>query len=44
VAQAVHDLGAALWFGGSVMGAAGVNKAGADLRDELDKVRVAESA
>ncbi len=44
VAQAVHDLGAALWFGGSVMGVAGVNKAGADLRDELDKIRVAESA
>jgi hypothetical protein len=44
VAQAVHDLGAALWFGGSVMGAAGVNKAGEDLRDGVDKVRVAESA
>lgn len=43
-AQAVHDLGAALWFGGTVMGVAGVNKAGADLRDGLDKVRVAESA
>lgn len=24
-AQAVHDVGAALWFGGSVMGVAGVN-------------------
>jgi hypothetical protein len=44
VAQAVHDLGAALWFGGAVMGAAGVNKAGQDLRDGVDKVRVAESA
>ena len=43
-AQAVHDLGAALWFGGSVMGVAGVNKAGKDLRDGVDKVRVAESA
>ena len=43
-AQAVHDLGAALWFGGSVMGVAGVNKSGADLRDGIDKVRVAESA
>ena len=43
-AQAVHDLGAALWFGGSVMGVAGVNKSGADLRDGVDKVRVAESA
>jgi hypothetical protein len=27
LAQAVHDLGAALWFGGAVMGVAGVNKA-----------------
>ena len=44
VAQSVHDLGAALWFGGAVMGVAGVNKAGNDLRDPLDKVRVAESA
>src|SRR3954468_19555713 len=43
-AQAVHDLGAALWFGGSVMGVAGVNKSGADLRDGVDKVRVAASA
>ena len=42
--QAVHDLGAALWFGGAVMGAAGVNTSGNDLRDPLDKVRVAESA
>ena len=44
LAQAVHDLGAALWFGGAVMGVAGVNKAGSDLRDPIDKVRVAESA
>ena len=44
LAQSVHDLGAALWFGGAVMGVAGVNKAGNDLRDPIDKVRVAESA
>ena len=31
-------------FGGSVMGVAGVNKSGADLRDGLDKIRVAGSA
>jgi hypothetical protein len=43
-AQALHDLGTALWFGGSVMGVAGVNKSGNDLRDELDKIRVAGSA
>ena len=44
LAQSVHDLGSALWFGGAVMGVAGVNKSGNDLRDPLDKVRVAESA
>lgn len=44
LAQSVHDLGAALWFGGAVMGVAGVNKAGNDLRDASDKVRVADSA
>lgn len=44
LAQAVHDLGAALWFGGAVMGVAGVNKSGNDLRDGLDKVEVANSA
>ncbi len=36
LAQAVHDLGAALWFGGAVMGVAGVIKAGNDLRDPVD--------
>jgi hypothetical protein len=44
LAQAVHDLGAALWFGGSVMGVAGVNKSGSDLTSGIDKVRVASSA
>ncbi|HEY6747175.1 MAG TPA: hypothetical protein VI357_15835 [Mycobacteriales bacterium] len=44
IAQAIHDLGTALWFGGSVMGVAGVNKSGNELRDELDKIRVAGSA
>jgi hypothetical protein len=43
-AQAVHDLGAALWFGGSVMGVAGVNKSGADLSQGIDRIRVASSA
>ncbi|SDD51689.1 hypothetical protein SAMN05660690_4471 [Geodermatophilus telluris] len=44
VVQAVHDLGTALWFGGSVMGIAGVNKSGSDLTAGIDKVRVASSA
>jgi hypothetical protein len=44
LAQAVHDLGSALWFGGTVMGVAGVNKAGADLTSDIDRVRVASAA
>jgi hypothetical protein len=43
-AQAVHDLGSALWFGGTVMGVAGVNKSGADLQQGIDRIRVASSA
>lgn len=44
LAQAVHDLGSALWFGGAVMGVAGVNKSGADLAQGIDRIRVANSA
>ncbi|GAA4662903.1 hypothetical protein [Kineococcus glutinatus] len=44
LAQAVHDLGSALWLGGAVMGVAGVNKSGADLQQGIDRIRVAESA
>jgi hypothetical protein len=43
VAQAVHDLGSALWFGGATMGAVGVNKAGQDLPQGIDRIRVAKS-
>ena len=44
VAQAVHDVGSALWFGGTVMGVTGVNKSGSDLEQGIDRIRVAESA
>lgn len=44
VAQAVHDLGSALWLGGTVMGVAGVNKSGSDLTHGIDRIRVASSA
>ena len=37
----LHDLGAAAWFGGSVMGALGVNGAAAQVRDPTDRARVA---
>src|SRR4051812_14108297 len=43
VAQAVHDLGSALWLGGAGMGLAGVNKAGRGLATGLGRVRGAGS-
>ncbi len=33
VARTLHDLGLAAWFGGSLMGAAGVNGAAAVVED-----------
>ncbi|GAB3224502.1 hypothetical protein GCM10027586_13150 [Kineococcus gypseus] len=44
VTQGVHDLASALWFGGTVMGIAGVNKSGSDLTSGSDRIRVAASA
>lgn len=40
VVRSLHDLGAGAWFGGSLMGAAGVNGAGAAVRDPKDRARV----
>ncbi|WP_432524537.1 hypothetical protein [Kineococcus sp. SYSU DK006] len=44
LAQSVHDLASALWFGGAVMGVAGVNKSGSDLSVGRDRIAVAASA
>jgi hypothetical protein len=41
VIRSLHDLGAAAWFGGSLMGAVGVNGAAASVRDPKDRARVA---
>ena len=41
VVRSLHDLGAAAWFGGSLMGAVGVNGAAAAVRDSQDRARVA---
>lgn len=41
VIRSLHDLGAAAWFGGSLMGAIGVNGAAAAVRDPQDRARVA---
>lgn len=38
--RSLHDLGAAGWFGGSLMGAVGVNGAGAAVNDPKDRARV----
>jgi hypothetical protein len=40
-ARTAHDLGLAAWFGGSLMGAIGVNGAANDVKDPTDRVRVA---
>jgi hypothetical protein len=41
VVRSLHDVGAAAWFGGSLMGATGVNGAAAAVRDPRDRARTA---
>jgi hypothetical protein len=41
VARTLHDLGLAAWFGGSLMGATGVNGAAAVVEDPTQRLRVA---
>jgi hypothetical protein len=41
VVRSLHDLGAAAWFGGSLMGAVGVNGAAGAVHDSQDRARVA---
>jgi hypothetical protein len=43
VARTLHDLGLATWFGGSLMGATGVNGAAAVVKDPGQRLRVATS-
>jgi hypothetical protein len=43
VARTLHDLGLAAWFGGSLMGATGVNGAAAVVKDPTQRLRVANS-
>ncbi|RCK70265.1 hypothetical protein DT076_06280 [Desertihabitans brevis] len=40
VVRALHDLGAAAWFGGSLMGAVGVNGAAAAAKDPQERTRL----
>ncbi len=40
ILRSMHDLGAAAWFGGSLMGAVGLNGAASDVADAADRARV----
>jgi hypothetical protein len=40
IARSVHDLTAAAWFGGSLMGAIGLNGATAEARDPAERTRL----
>jgi hypothetical protein len=41
-ARTLHDLGAAAWFGGALMGAVGLHGASAAMSDSVERVRVAD--
>lgn len=41
VLRSLHDLGLAAWFGGTLMGAVGLNGASTDVADPMDRSRVA---
>jgi hypothetical protein len=43
LARSVHDLTAAAWFGGSLMGAVGVNGAAAAARDPRERTRLSSA-
>jgi hypothetical protein len=41
--RSLHDLGLATWFGGSLMGAVGLNGAAADVEEPKQRLRVANA-
>lgn len=43
VVRVLHDVGAAAWFGGALMGAVGLNGAAGAVRDETDRASVAST-
>jgi hypothetical protein len=43
IARTLHDVGLAAWFGGSLMGATGLNGAAAVVEDPTQRLRVANS-
>ncbi len=43
LARSLHDVGLAAWFGGSLMGAAGLNAAAGEVGDHRDRAKVANT-
>ena len=43
IARSIHDLGLATWFGGSLMGAVGLNGASAAVQKPKDRIRVSNA-
>src|SRR3712207_849922 len=43
LARTLHDVGLAAWFGGSLMGAVGLNGASSEVADPTDRARVANA-
>ena len=43
VIRSMHDVGLAGWFGGSLMGAVGLNGATKDIADPTDRIRIASA-
>ena len=43
LARSLHDVGGAAWFGGSLMGAVGVNGAAAEVSEPGQRARVANA-
>ena len=43
ISRTMHDVGLAAWFGGSLMGAIGLNGAAADVSDPRERTQVASS-
>lgn len=43
LARTLHDVGLAAWFGGSLMGAVGVNGASQEVADPRERIRIADA-
>lgn len=43
IARSVHDLSAAAWFGGSLMGAIGLNGAASEAKDPVERARLSST-